>query len=79
MYCRTDTLYFQKEDQFPCKISGSMFTWFTHRYGLRIVRTDNHQFLKKSKVLMEKLYAYEHASPMVIELCLSFFIKKMKI
>ena len=29
MYCRTDTLYFQKEDQFPCKISGSMFTWFT--------------------------------------------------
>ena len=38
---------FQEEVQFPCKISGPLFTWFTCFDISCIVRTDNHHFFKK--------------------------------
>ena len=43
---------FQEEVQFPCKISGPLFTWFTcfdisMACIIMFVRTDNDHFFKK--------------------------------
>ena len=50
---------FQEEVQFPCKISGQLFTCFTcFDISKCIVRTDNHNFFQEVKGLTEKLYTY---------------------
>ena len=42
----TKELYFREEDQFPCKISGSMFIWFTC-FDIGMACIDRTEFLKK--------------------------------
>ena len=45
---------FQEEVQFPCKISGQLFTCFTcFDISKCIVRTDNHKYFQEVKGLTD--------------------------